>query len=76
MHLTEWTRRVQHFKSHTITNQSPFRVKELLNLMMLDFPSKSGKGKPWFPLSIFSLLTKVASLSPMSHRRFVQNGIS
>ncbi|KIK63410.1 hypothetical protein GYMLUDRAFT_241893 [Collybiopsis luxurians FD-317 M1] len=43
MHLTEWTRRIQHYKSDTITNQSPLCVKELLNLMMIDFPSKDGQ---------------------------------
>ncbi|KAJ3996999.1 hypothetical protein F5050DRAFT_1807255 [Lentinula boryana] len=30
MHLTEWTRKIQHYKSHTITNQAPPRTKDLL----------------------------------------------
>ncbi|KAJ3792486.1 hypothetical protein GGU11DRAFT_749978 [Lentinula aff. detonsa] len=43
MHLTEWTRKIQHYKSHTITNQAPPRAKDLLSMMMLDFPTKDGQ---------------------------------
>ncbi|KIK50040.1 hypothetical protein GYMLUDRAFT_253326 [Collybiopsis luxurians FD-317 M1] len=43
LHLTEWTRRLQHLKSNFITNQNPARVKEVLNWMMLNFPNKGGR---------------------------------
>jgi hypothetical protein len=47
LHLTEWTRRIQHFQ--TVTNQLLSGVKELLNVMMLDFVNHTGKGKPLEP---------------------------
>jgi hypothetical protein len=44
LHLTEWTRRIQHFQSNAVTNQNPARVKELLNLMMLNFANMRERG--------------------------------
>ncbi|KAJ3978513.1 hypothetical protein F5890DRAFT_1479295, partial [Lentinula detonsa] len=43
LHLTEWTRRIQHLQSNAVTNQDPARVKEALNMMMLNFPNNQGK---------------------------------
>ncbi|KAJ3792880.1 hypothetical protein GGU11DRAFT_760388 [Lentinula aff. detonsa] len=43
LHLTEWTRRIQHLQSNAVTNQDPAHVKEVLNMMMLNFPNKQGR---------------------------------
>ncbi|KAJ3791949.1 hypothetical protein GGU11DRAFT_750805 [Lentinula aff. detonsa] len=43
LHLTEWTRRIQHLQSNAVTNQDLARVKEVLNMMMLNFPNKQGR---------------------------------
>ncbi|KAJ3750353.1 hypothetical protein DFH05DRAFT_1455388 [Lentinula detonsa] len=43
LHLTEWTRRIQHLQFNAVTNQDPAHVKEVLNMMMLNFPNKLGR---------------------------------
>ncbi|KIK56026.1 hypothetical protein GYMLUDRAFT_248234 [Collybiopsis luxurians FD-317 M1] len=43
MHLTEWTRRIQHLALDSITNQRQIRVQQTLNAMMIHLPNFSDR---------------------------------